>query len=141
MFTQLEKLKEAKKLIKELSPEWRDALIYDLLYSKDIDYTKISKLYVETLEAEREDKNALINEAGCCIMEQLMDQRYTPKGRRKKELTLTADQRKHALRSLYFLNQTRQFNMATTNELFDYNEAEAKELSWYEREKEGNKYR
>jgi hypothetical protein len=30
--------------------------------------------------------------------------------------------------------------MATTNELFDYNEDEAKKLSWYEREKEGNKY-
>ena len=141
MFAQFEKYKQARQLVKELPTELRDALIYDLLYSKDIDYTKISKLYVETLEAEREDKNALINEAGCCIMEQLMDQRYTPKGRRKKELTLTADQRKHALRSLYFLNQTRQFNMATTNELFGYNEEEAKELSWYEREKEGNKYR
>jgi hypothetical protein len=140
MFAQFEKYKQARQLVKELPTELRDALIYDLLCSKDIDYTKISKLYVQSLEAEREDKKALINEAGCCIMEQLMDQRYTPKGRKKKELTLTADQRKHALRSLYFLNQTRQFNMETTNELFDYNEEEAKKLSWYEREKESNKY-
>ena len=140
MFSQFEKYKQARQLFKELQFELKQALIYELLFSKDLNYTDISEMYVKYLESERDDKNAMINEAGCCIMEQLMDQRYTPKGRKKKELVLTEEQRKHALRSLYFLNQTRQFNMATTNELFGYNEEEAKKLSWYEREKE-NKYR
>ncbi len=140
MFKQVEKLKEAKKLIKELSPEWRDALIYDLLYSKDIDYTNISKLYVQTLEAERADKNALINEAGCCIMEQIIDHEHTPSGRKKKELVFSETQNKHIQRSLYFLNQTKMFNMETTNETFGYNEEEAKKLSWYERQKEEDNY-
>ena len=72
MFTQLEKFNEAKKLFKELAPELKELLIYNLLYSKDIDYTQISKMYVQTLEAEREDKNAMINEAGCCIMEHII---------------------------------------------------------------------
>lgn len=137
MFTQLEKFNEAKKLFKELRPELKELLIYDLLYSKDIDYTQISNMYVKTLEAEREDKNAMINEAGCCILEHIIDHELTPNGRRKKkELVFSEEQKKHIQRSLYFLNQTKMFNMETTNETFGYNEEEAKKLSWYERQKE-----
>lgn len=43
---------------------------------------------------------------------------------------------KSALRALYLLNQSGRFNVELKNEKYGYDEKEAKQLSWYERNKQ-----
>ena len=122
--------------MKSLKPEYKSALIYDLLISKDIDYTVLSAQYVKYLERQDKDNQNKLTEAGICISQHLFELQYTDKGRKKKNFDfnkLDESNQKAIQRSLYFLNKEGRLQMNSLNEKFCYNEEEARKLSWYER--------
>ena len=136
MFENLELFQQAKTLVKSLKPEYKSALIYDLLISKDIDYTVLSAQYVKYLERQDKDNQNKLTEAGICISQHLFELQYTDKGRKKKNFDfnkLDESNQKAIQRSLYFLNKEGRLQMNSLNEKFCYNEEEARKLSWYER--------
>ena len=107
-------------------------IFYRMLQDKKVDFNTLSKAYVEYLEEENNDKFNKLHEAELCVTEHLIDIKHS-KGRKSKEDKEQRD--KHIQRSLYLLNKSNRFNMSSLNEHFNYNENEAKKLSWYEREK------
>ena len=136
MFDQIEKYKHALVLMKALGKDWREQVIFDLLVTNELDYASLSKKYVEALEVQKKDANNLLYEAECCVLEHVHDKKYSPSGREKKEIKLGKEENDHVQRSLYLLNKSGHFQMEKTNEIFGYDEEKAKELSWYERNKQ-----
>ena len=120
-------------LINELTQRTPDELeyaIFILLVQKKIDYKQISDNYVKALELWNKDKEKQFSEACVCVLESFSRKRKNDTDFDKKAIQ----------RALYLLNQSKQFNMKTLNEKYNYNEEEAKKLSWYEREKESWQY-
>ena len=120
-------------LINELTQRTPDELeyaIFILLVQKKIDYKQISDNYVKALELWNKDKEKQFSEACVCVLESFLRKRKNDTDFDKKAIQ----------RALYLLNQSKQFNMKTLNEKYNYNEEEAKKLSWYEREKESWQY-
>ena len=118
-------------LINELTQRTPDELeyaIFILLVQKKIDYKQISDNYVKALELWNKDKEKQFSEACMCVLESFSRKRRNDTDYDKKAIQ----------RALYLLNQSRRFNMEKLNEKYGYNEEEAKKLSCYEREKEGN---
>lgn len=115
-------------LIEELSNRTKEELEYSiliLLFKKKISYEQLSKEYVKTLEAWNQDKNNLFLEACTCVLESFSYKRKTDTDFNKKSVQ----------RALYLLNNSKQFNLQKLNDKYNYNEEEAKKLSWYERNK------
>jgi hypothetical protein len=138
MFEGLENYQRAKEAFKALEPVYKSMLIYDLLKSKDIDYTALSAQYVRYLEHQDKDNKNKLTEAGICISQHLFELKYTDKGRKKRNFDynkLDESNKKAIQRSLYFLNQEHRLRMDSLNDEFCYNEEEARKLSWYERTK------
>ncbi len=129
-------------IIEELSKQPKDEIeyaIYTLLLRKIIDYPTISKLYVNALEKINQDNTNFIIEGEQCIAEHLTNLQYGEKGKKKRKFDyekLNEDVKRTIQRSLYYLNRFKRLRMDFYNELFHYNEEEAKKLSWYERNKE-----
>ena len=129
-------------IIEELSKQPKDEIeyaIYTLLLRKVIDYPTISKLYVNALEKINRDNTNFIMEGEQCIVEHLTNLQYGEKGKKKRKFDyekLNGDVKRTIQRSLYYLNRFKRLRMDFYNELFHYNEEEAKKLSWYERNKE-----
>ena len=129
-------------IIEELSKRPKNEIeyaIYTLLLRKVIDYPTISKLYVNALEKINQDNTNFIIEGEQCIVEHLTNLRYGEKGKKKRKFDyekLNKDVKRTIQRSLYYLNRFKRLRMDFYNELFHYNEEEAKKLSWYERNKE-----
>ena len=120
------------ELIDELTKRTKEELeygIFVLLVKKKIDYKKLSDMYVKALESWNEDKDKLFQEACVCVLESFSHKRKCATDFDKKSIQ----------RALYLLNKSEQFNMKGLNEKYEYNEEEAKELSWYEREKQNSK--
>lgn len=115
-------------LIEELSNRTKEELeygIFILLFKKKISYEQLSKEYVKTLEAWNQDKDNLFSEACKCVLESFSYKRRTDTDFNKKSVQ----------RALYLLNNSKQFNLQKLNDKYNYNEEEAKKLSWYERNK------
>jgi hypothetical protein len=55
--TFFEKYTKAREAFKELNSQEKESLFFDLLLTKDIDFVKITKLYVLSLEREKELQN------------------------------------------------------------------------------------
>lgn len=135
MFENLENYQKVKEAFKSLKPEYKNNLIYDLLVSKDIDYTVLSSQYVKYLEQQDKDYQCKLTEASICISQHLFELQYTDNGSKKHNFDYNKldDSNKKAIqRSLYFLNREGKAT-DSMNKKYCYNEEEAKKLSWYER--------
>lgn len=115
------------ELLEELSKKPKEELKYALLallLNGKIDFTTVNAAYIQSLEHIKEDSLNQLIEAETCVMEALLDNENRTKHKRT-----------HIQRWLYLLNKSRRFNMQGLNDKYGYNEEEAKEYSWYERNK------
>ena len=119
------------KLLQKSSEEIEYALFAVLMQGK-LDFVKLSNMYVKSLEAKREDMDNKMIEAETCILESFL---YKKSRSKDKDKSKDKFNWKHTQRSLYFLNQGKRLNMSSMNKEYEYDEEEAKKLSWYERNK------
>lgn len=116
------------ELIKELSDKPKEEIKYALLtlmLQDKIDFLDINASYVSMLNQIKDDRLNLLIEAETCVLESFMHKKDGKKDTDKK----------HTQRCLYLLNQSQRFCVKDLNDKYNYNEEEAKELSWYERNK------
>lgn len=110
-FGLLEKLSEKSKQEIEFA-------LTVLMLKEKIDFVNVSNAYVSCLEQIKEDRLNQIIEDETCVLESFMHKKYN-----KNE-----DNRKHKKRCLYFLNQSRRFNMGKMNEKYEYDEELGKKM-------------
>lgn len=119
------------ELIEELSRKPNSEIKYALLalMLKDkINFLDLNSAYVEYLKSIKEDRLNQLREAEICVLESF----YHKKGT-KNEYDI-----KHTQRCLYLLNQSKRFAIDDLNKKYGYNEEEAKQYSWYERNTDNN---
>lgn len=101
-------------------------LIYLLLIEKKLSYTTLTNSYIQYLEWKENDNQDKLIEAETCVLESFLYNRDDD----------DESSHKSALRALYLLNKSKRFNgLDDWNKKYGYNEEEAKQLSWYERNK------
>lgn len=107
-------------LIDELTkrdPEELQTAIFVLLRQGKLKYTDLSRLYVKSLEIEKEDNKTKLSEGAACVLQQICQ-------KSNKQDTIQ--------RSLYFLNKIAPFfNIADLNKKYNYDEKTAKQFSDY----------
>lgn len=120
---------ETFELLEKLSDKSKQEIEFALtvlMLKEKIDFVNVSNSYVACLEQIKEDRLNQIIEAETCVFESF----------RHKKGNKNEDDRKHTQRCLYFLNQSKRFNMEKLNEKYEYDEELGKKMSWYERNKE-----
>lgn len=114
-----------EELLKHDSEEL-NFLIYLLLIEKKLSYTTLTNSYIQYLEWKENDNQDKLIEAETCVLESFLYNRDDD----------DESSHKSALRALYLLNKSKRFNgLDDWNKKYSYNEEEAKQLSWYERNK------
>lgn len=114
-----------EELLKHDSEEL-NFLIYLLLIEKKLSYTTLTNSYIQYLEWKENDNQDKLIEAETCVLESFLYNRDDD----------DESSHKSALRALYLLNKSKRFNgLDDWNKKYGYNEEEAKQLSWYERNK------
>ena len=119
------------ELIEELSNKEKEEIKYALLalmLKGKIDFLDLNLAYVNCLKLDSEDRLNQLIEAEICVLESFIDKTG---GEKEGDI-------KHTQRCLYLLNQSKRFKMDKLNEKYRYNEEEAKQYSWYERNKDNN---
>lgn len=120
------------ELLDELTKKPKEEIHYallELLLKDKLDYISISNSYVSFLEVINADRQNKLIEAETCILESFLYDKIDSKDKSLEDW-------KHTQRCLYNLNQSKRFNMSKMNQEYNYNEKEAKEFSWYERNKQ-----
>lgn len=117
---------QLKNELSKKSKEDVEFLLFLLLVEEKISFTTLTSAYVAHLEHVKNDTQNKLIEAETCVLESFLYNRDDN------------DEASHksALRALYLLNQSGRFNVELENEKYGYNEKEAKQLSWYEQNKE-----
>lgn len=114
-----------EELLKHDSEEL-NFLIYLLLIEKKLSYTALTNSYIQYLEWKENDNQDKLIEAETCVLESFLYNRDDD----------DESSHKSNLRALYLLNKSKRFNgLDDWNKKYGYNEEEAKQLSWYERNK------
>lgn len=117
---------QLKEELSKKSPEEIQILLQILLIEGKFSFTDLTKAYVAYLEHVKDDTQNKLIEAETCVLESFL---YN------KDDSSEASH-KSALRALYLLNKSKRFNgLGDWNKKYGYNEEEAKQLSWYERNK------
>lgn len=117
---------QLKDELSKKSKEEVEFLLYLLLVEEKISFTTLTSAYVAYLEHVKNDNQNKLIEAETCVLESFL---YN-KGDNNEA------SRKSTLRALYLLNKSKRFNgLDDWNKKYGYNEEEAKQLSWYERNK------
>lgn len=122
------------ELLDELSSKSKEEIEFalaSLMLQKKIDFINVSNAYLEALKYSDEDKLNKLIEAESCVISLLHHKLGS-----KKE----SDQ-KTTQRCLYLLNKSNRFNMQSLNEKYNYDEEIGKQSSWYEQNKETNKWK
>lgn len=117
------------ELIEELLNKPKEEIKYALLalmLKGKIDFLDLNATYIRCLNLENEDKLNKLIEAETCVLESFHHKKGT-----KKDYDI-----KHTQRCLYLLNKSKRFQLNDLNEKYGYNEEEAKQYSFYERNKE-----
>lgn len=119
---------QLKEELSKKSKEEVQFLLFLLLVEEKISFTSLTSAYVAYLEYVKDDTQNKLIEAETCVLESFIYNKDVD------------DEASHnsALRALYLLNQSGRFNVELENEKYGYNEKEAKQLSWYERNKRDN---
>ena len=121
------------ELIEELSRKPNSEIKYTLLalMLKDkIDFIDLNASYVDYLNSIKEDRLNQLIEAETCVMTSFLNKKTRDK------IKAGGIDYNHTQRCLYLLNQSKRFQMDALNKKYEYDEAFAKTMSWYEREKE-----
>lgn len=114
--------------IEKASPEDIYTLFFTALANKKVNFVNLSKAYVSYLQYKEDDTLNKLVEAETCVMESLI---YDKIDKRKP------NNKKSIQRRLYLLNKSGRINASPFNEKWEYEgDEKAKELSWYERNKE-----
>lgn len=117
---------QLKEELSKKSPEEIQFLLQILLIKGKLSFTALTNAYVTYLEHAKEDNENKLIEAETCVLESFI---YNKDDNDESS-------HKSALRALYLLNQSKRFNgLDDWNKKYRYNEEEAKQLSWYERNK------
>ena len=117
---------QLKEELSKKSPEEIQFLLQILLIEGKLSFTALTSAYVTYLEHVKEDNENKLIEAETCVLESFL---YNKDDNDESS-------HKSALRALYLLNQSKRFNgLDKWNKKYKYNEEEAKQLSWYERNK------
>jgi len=118
------------ELLKKTNEEIDYAILYLMIKGK-LDSHRVFNLYMKCIEHNNNDLKDRLTESNTSILDLILN---LEKPKSKKRLTVElADKAIH--RGLYNLNTSKQFNMQSLNEKFNYNEEEDKKLSWYWRTK------
>jgi len=112
------------------SPEEIDHAILQLMLRGKLDSHKVMDLYMKAIETKNNDFKDKLIESNTTILD-LMINLQPPKSK-KKNVIDGADKAIH--RGLYNLNQSKQFNMQSMNDKYNYDELKDRNLSWYWRE-------
>ena len=122
------------ELLSQLAEKPKEEIIFSLKYlmtTGKIDFLDLNKSYVEYLEDYNKDQGNKLSEANTCVMDMMFLHR------RKKKVSETEN--RAIQRGLYLLNSSNMFNMGNINKELNYiGDEKAKELSWYERNKNRN---
>lgn len=110
-----------------------DAAVLVLMIKGKLDSHRVFDAYMKAIEHDKQDLKDRLAESNISILE-LIHNLKKPDTKRK-DVVSCADKAIH--RGLYNLNTSKQFNMESLNEKYNYNEDEDKKLSWYWRNKEG----
>lgn len=117
---------QLKDELSKKNKEEVEFLLFLLLTEEKISFTTLTSAYVAYLEHVKNDNQNKLIEAETCVLESFL---YN-KGDNDEA------SRKSTLRALYLLNKSKRFNgLDDWNKKYGYNEEEAKQLSWYERNK------
>ena len=117
---------ELKEELSKKNKEEVEFLLFLLLVEEKVSFTTLTSAYVAYLEHIKDDTQNKLIEAETCVLESFIYNKDDD------------DESSHklALRALYLLNQSKRFNgLDDWNKKYGYNEEEAKQLSWYERNK------
>lgn len=118
---------QLKEELSKKNSEEIQFLLQLLLIEGKFSFTDLTKAYVAYLEYVKEDNQNKLIEAETCVLESFLYNKDDD------------DEASHksALRALYLLNQSKRFNgLDDWNKKYGYDEKEAKQLSWYERNKQ-----
>lgn len=118
---------QLKEELSKKNSEEIQFLLHLLLIEGKFSFTDLTKVYVAYLEYVKEDNQNKLIEAETCVLESFLYNKDDD------------DEASHksALRALYLLNQSKRFNgLDDWNKKYGYDEKEAKQLSWYERNKQ-----
>lgn len=118
---------QLKEELSKKNSEEIQFLLELLLIEGKLSFTTLTSAYVAYLEYVKEDNENKLIEAETCVLESFI---YNKNDNDESS-------RKSALRALYLLNKSKRFNgLDKWNKEYGYDEKEAKELSWYERNKQ-----
>jgi len=118
------------ELLKKTNEEIDYAILYLMIKGK-LDSHRMFDLYMKCIEHNNDDLKDSLTESNTSILDLILNLEK-PKSKRNEDVIL-ADKAIH--RGLYNLNTSRQFNMQSLNEKYNYNEEVDKKLSWYWRTK------
>ena len=120
------------ELIEELLKKPKDSIkyaLFSLMVKDKLDFVDLNASYVNYLEFKKDDNENMLIESDTCIMQMMV----LAEGKKK----LSSGENDMVQRALYRLNQSKRFNTTSLNEKLHYiGDDKAKELSWYERNKE-----
>ena len=120
---------QLKDELSKKSKEEVEFLLFLLLVEGKVSFTTLTSAYVAYLEHVKDDTQNKLIEAETCVLESFI---YNKDDNDESS-------HKSALRALYLLNKLKRFNgLDDWNKKYGYNEEEAKQLSWYERNKDIN---
>lgn len=117
---------QLKNELSKKTKEEVEFLLYLLLIEEKVSFTTLTSAYVKYLEHVKDDAQNKLIEAETCVLESFIYNKDDD----------DESSHKSALRALYLLNKSKRFNgLDDWNKKYGYNEEEAKQLSWYERNK------
>lgn len=123
---------EINNIIKELLKHDKREIeftITSLMLENKLDFINVSNSYVRYLNFIKEDRLNQLIEAETCVLESFID-------KKTKKIDESDRDYKHTQRCLYLMNKSGRFNINDLNNKYNYDEAFAKKMSWYERNKE-----
>lgn len=119
------------ELIDKLIEKPKEEILYalfKLMCKEKLRFYDLNRAYVKYLEAMKKDTTNQLIEAETCVLEIFHN-------KKTKDSTKEVDY-KHTQRSLYLINKSKRFNTDKLNEKYEYNEEFARQMSWYERERD-----
>ena len=119
------------ELIDKLIEKPKEEILYalfKLMCKEKLRFDDLNRAYVKYLEAMKKDMTNQLIEAETCVLESFHN--------KKTKDSMKEVDYKHTQRSLYLINKSKRFNTDKLNEKYEYNEEFARQMSWYERERD-----
>ncbi len=119
------------ELLKKTNEEI-DYVVLELMINGKLDSHRVFDAYMKCIEHNNNDLKDRLMESNTSILDLILNLDM-PKSKKKYVVDLA---NKAIHRGLYNINTSKQFNMQSLNEKYNYNEDEDKKLSWYWRSRQ-----